>query len=342
MPQQPLAPTEQEWRDLYHAAGMFKDLAPWEWMLDSDLFGVRDPQTSELGYCCVMGNLGEHFALGLYLGDEGLRTLVRLGSGEFDPPDLGLLFVQHCLSASFEDREVLSKQDRDLIKSLGLKYLGRNAWPLFRNYTPGYAPWYITGPDARFLTVALHQACGVAERFRDDEAVLDPPVAGQILVRAVENGEWRDTWRTPDAAREEPPPLPVPDEVRLRRLKQATLQRAGTWETDYFYSPQGVQEQPHQRPFFPTVCMFVDKATGMVLPPTLSGPEEWRAAYQEQLPTLIESLGAIPREIAVRSAEVRDLLAPVTEALGIKLRVVRRLAAFEEARNSMLSFFGGM
>ena len=92
-------PTEQEWRDLYRAADTFKELAPWDWMLDSDLFGVRNPDTGEIGYCCIMDNLGEHFAFGLYRGDEGLRGLTRIAAGEFWPPDIGPLFVQHCLSS---------------------------------------------------------------------------------------------------------------------------------------------------------------------------------------------------------------------------------------------------
>ena len=79
-------PTEQEWRDLYRAADTFKELAPWDWMLDSDLVGVRNPETGEIGYCCIMGNLGEHFALGLYRGDEGLRGLTRIAAGEFWTP----------------------------------------------------------------------------------------------------------------------------------------------------------------------------------------------------------------------------------------------------------------
>ncbi len=337
-----LAPTEQEWRDLYRAADTFKQLAPWEWMLDSDLFGVRDPETDEIGYCCVMGNLGEHFALGLYLGDEGLRGLTRIAAGEFEPPNTGALFVQHCLMASFEDRDVLSKQDRDQIKALGLKYRGRNAWPHFRNYTPGYVPWHLTGAEARFLTVALHEACEVAQRFREDEEVLDPPVAGQILVRASEKGVWRDTWHMPDLSAAGLAPVPPVDEVGLQRLKQAGLPRGGTWESDCFYSPQGVQERPDERPYFPTVCLFVDQRTGMVLAPEMASPEDWRTAYQNHLLTLAAQMGMVPREIAVQSPELRDLLAPAAYALGIKVRVARRLPALEEARDALMGFMGQM
>jgi hypothetical protein len=44
------------------------------------------------------------------------------------------------LQASWEDREELHVRDRETIKALGRKYRGRQAWPLFRSYQPGYAP----------------------------------------------------------------------------------------------------------------------------------------------------------------------------------------------------------
>jgi len=36
-------PTQEEWKDLYEAARMFKELAPWKWMEDPDVFGVQEP-----------------------------------------------------------------------------------------------------------------------------------------------------------------------------------------------------------------------------------------------------------------------------------------------------------
>jgi len=58
----------QEWKALYEAALEFKELAPWNWMNDTDFFGVKDPVSGEIGYCCIMGAAGEYYALGLYSG----------------------------------------------------------------------------------------------------------------------------------------------------------------------------------------------------------------------------------------------------------------------------------
>ena len=119
--------------------------------LDGRRGSVRraQPEDSTVGYCCVLGNLGEQFGLVVYLGDDGLRSYLRLRSGEFWPPAAEALLAQHCLVASFEDRTVLEPQDRAVLKSVGLRVRGRNAWPQFRTYTPGYWPWYVTAPEVR-------------------------------------------------------------------------------------------------------------------------------------------------------------------------------------------------
>ncbi len=108
-------PSISQWRNLYNAAIEFRKLAPWEWMYDSDLFGVINPENGETGYCCIMGNLGEHYALGVYLGAEGLEGYREMQEGDYFSNPLEMIHLQKCLMASFENREYLSKV-RDLYR----------------------------------------------------------------------------------------------------------------------------------------------------------------------------------------------------------------------------------
>jgi len=72
-----LAPTLEEWRRLYQATMRVKELAPWDWMTETDIFGVRDPEIHETGFVSVMGMRGEHFSLAVYLGGRGDATCRR-------------------------------------------------------------------------------------------------------------------------------------------------------------------------------------------------------------------------------------------------------------------------
>jgi hypothetical protein len=83
-------PGIREWRGLYEAAVRVKEISPWEWMTEADIFGVQNPETGELGFVSVMGMLGEHYAVSLYLGSEGIHGYLNLQEmGPFtDPKDL--------------------------------------------------------------------------------------------------------------------------------------------------------------------------------------------------------------------------------------------------------------
>jgi hypothetical protein len=338
------SPSKEEWAALYQAARAFYDTAPWEWMYDSDMFGLQNPESGEIDYCCVMGNLGEHYALGVYLGAEGLQGYNRIASGEFEAPDAAILHAQKCLMASFEDREYLQNEDRAVIKQLGLKFRGRNAWPLFRDYSPGYVPWFVTTSQARFLTHALQQALDVALRFRDDPGMLDPPVEGQYLVRVPEQNAgglaWSEQWMAPAPLDQAVAAVPQIDELRVQRVKQSVTTRQGIWEADFFFSPAPIQDNRGQRPYFPYMLMWVDRRSRMILPPEMVPAGQYQAAFQNQLLALIEQAHFMPQEIVVLQQEALELLDPIAKRLGIKLRRARRLDALEEVRASMMDYFG--
>ena len=50
-------PTNEQWRRLYGTTALVKELSPWKWMTEIDVFGVQDPNTEEIGFVSVMGML---------------------------------------------------------------------------------------------------------------------------------------------------------------------------------------------------------------------------------------------------------------------------------------------
>lgn len=338
------SPSLRQWRALYQAAVEFNEIECWTWMYDSDLFGVQDPASGEIGYCCVMGNLGELFALAVYLGSEGLEGYLRIQAGEILPGDPEVLTVQKCLMASFENREDLRRRDLQVIRELGLKFRGRNAWPLFRSYRPGFVPWYLTEQEAVYLTLALEQAKEVALRFKEDAGLLTPPAdrPSSFLVRMPERTEsgwrWHDEWLEPPPPEREEPLIEPLDERLLEGIKGTVSARRGIWEVDLFYFPGAVKEG--ERPYYPQMLLWVDHGTGLILGFDLAKPGEYGLGFAERFAELVEDLHVLPQEIWVRREETFALLEPLAEGLGIRLKWTDELPLLEEAQDSLFDRFG--
>ena len=344
------SPSVHEWKGLYDAAVRFGELESWDWLYDSDVFGVQNPANKEIGYCCIMGNLGQMFGLAVYLGAEGLEGYLKIQSGQISPERVNpieALMLQKCLMASFEDRGVLQRTDLQVIRRLRLKFRGRHAWPFFRSHRPGYHPWYVTKDEARYLTLALQQATEVALRFKEDPELLTPPKGNCYFVRVPEKEgkrwKWQDAWLEPAPVareeREEGDATPIVDEVRLQRIRNIMERQRGVWEGDFFYAPSPVQERG-DRPYYPYVIFWIEGRSGMILKTDLVKPSEYILEFPERFLSLIEQVGSLPREVRVKKEEAFDLLEPVASRLKIKLGRVRRLKALENAQASMFEFFG--
>lgn len=332
-------PSHQDLKALYSAAKEFKKAAPWDWMHDSDIFGVKDPISGETGYCCIMGAAGEHYALGVYSGGEGLAGILRMQAGEFVPHDEQVLFVQKCLMASFEDKKYVQKEDLQHIKVLGLRFKGANAWPLFRNYEPGFVPWYLTGKEARFLTHALQQAIEVSLRFKKDPGMLIHSLSGKFFVRVpVKQDEsilWKDEWQDPLVPESED--FPPVDKTLLTRMKKAGLRKSGIWEVDSFYVPAPVHEKG-KRPYYPYMSLIVDHNSGMILNFQLEERKEFTPKFLENFVTFFERIKIAPQAFLVKRDEVYDFLEPLATGSGIGIELVDSLPVLEEAQRSMKGF----
>ncbi|MEZ4860617.1 MAG: hypothetical protein R3C14_04895 [Caldilineaceae bacterium] len=155
----------EECRPLYERMAQLKELAPWEWMMETDIFGVQGVGAPEPDYVSVMGMRGEHFAISLYLGNQALLQFWHFEENQEKMQAEDLLLIPQ-LQASFEDRNQLTQQDRDQLKALGLKYRGRHAWPMIRSFRPGFLPWYVESAEVVRLTQAVEQLLDVAPALR--------------------------------------------------------------------------------------------------------------------------------------------------------------------------------
>jgi hypothetical protein len=340
-------PALEEWKRLYEAAIAFRDLACWRWMWDSDVFAVQDPETKEIGYCTVMGALGEFLALAVYPGGEGWALLDKMHADEDEDPEdpFDAFLEQNCLIASFTSRDDLDKRDLAVIRTLGLRFRGRTAWPQFRSHRPGYAPWRLEAPEAQFLTVALEQAADIGSRCKERRALLDPPEGREnaILTRVSlqrDNGmEWEDLWRRPDPPpAPRTPPAPVVDFRKLEKVERLNLPQGGAWEMDLAPLPLFVGTD--ERPFIPMLLMCVDHASGFVFQPQMAPPDEVHASLTDWIIEFVIAHETRPETIFFRNANLHPALKTVASPLGIQIQRADDLPMLDQARMHLRDFLG--
>ena len=331
-------PSLKDWKSLYDAAIAFRNIEPWEWMKETDIFGVQNPQTGEIGYCCIMGELGEVLAIAVYLGTEGLEGYLNIRRGQIQHDDPDSLFIQNCLMLSFENRKLVQEDDREIINELGLKFRGKNAWPVFRRYEPGYFPWFLNRDEVLYMTNALQQATDICLRFKDDAKLFRAPDKNQYLIRVAEekNGRvsWKDEWRKPSLLEKKDQGFYKPvDEVRIQRLKKTVKSTHAIWEIDFFYAPTPVLEG--ERPFFPYAIMIIDHDTGFILDMHLAETRPYQEEFLDQFLNCIETTSVIPLEILARKEEAVKLLETYASRLNIRLSRVKKLQNIDHARREM-------
>ncbi len=335
------SPTEAEWRHLYALMDRVKEAAPWEWMEETDIFGIQNPETGESGFVSVMGSLGEHLAVAVYLGEEGLFGFWQMQYvGPHMTPDLLLNTPQ--LQASFEDRNTLHPKDRDVIKQLGLKYRGRKAWPQFQSYAPGMVPWYLTAVEARFLAHALEQLLAVAARLEDDPTLLDTDEE-EYLVRIPT--KQAGTWIWHDNRRQIKQPesqsISVYFDKRVMEFLRNLPPTMGRIDVDFFWTPAPVRAE-QERPYFPYMLLIMEPSSGMII-----GSETMIAetSMDEMWGTMPMKVGLTlarqrlrPGFIRTSSEEVAAFLRPLADELNIQIQLVDELPDLENAKQMLTSF----
>ena len=121
------------------------------------------------------------------------------------------------MTALLADRELLHQEDRNVIRSLCLRYCGRGRWPLFLSAQFGFVPWRLNSVEADFLALSLQCIADLTRLVSQGGLSLDSTDGpGLFLVRKF-NGGWQDEW--------EPLLFPFPSSIanypdyeRLRQL----------------------------------------------------------------------------------------------------------------------------
>ena len=354
-PEELLLPAHDEAKALCNLATQIKALAPWQWMEETDVFGVEDPDTSEIGFVSVMGHIGEYEAVGVYRGAKGLYDFIDLHSDPSASADRLMEIPQ--VQLSFSEPKFLEKRDRELLKGSGLKFTG--AKPQFRSYRPGYLPWFITLQEARLLIHALSQTLEMTKRFAKQPAIFPNNGDGEtesFLVRVsrqedeeprrqsspsgpVREDAWEDQIQR--IARPNLPPIEISIEAGLLKDLKGLHLSPMQLEADVFIGPAGIGS-PRERPLALYMLMLAERQSGLIVGFEALTAEDslnsMNAGVAEKVARLLWQGQVLPKQIIVRSVFLLGLLEPLEKELKIELRCANQLPAIDQAAGAVTRF----
>jgi hypothetical protein len=249
------------------------------------------------------------------------------------------------IQLSFEDRANVADHAYETIRSLGLRFRGKNAWPQFQSFRPGYAPWRLEKDEMRTMAAVLEQVLEVAPRVRSDPGLLESEDPEVFLVRVPSgDGEnvWQDEYRrfSPVTVENVAAPVPELDLARLNKLERSSA----VLEVDFFMTPAMIGEKG-TRMLNGYALMAVEDNQGMVIGLEVLTAEPDVLAMRGMLPTVLAQhllkAGLLPSGIVIRYDLLGDLLYPFSQALGCELYQSEVLPNLDPAKQDLIDHLSG-
>lgn len=318
------------WRALYQRADELRALAPWTWMTDSEVFGVRIAGEGSVRWCCVMGAADELFGLAVYDGDAGYETHRLIQSDEDDAEEA--LYGADGFLVTFDARGELSALELARVKSSTVRFKGPHAWPRIERTRSGRLPSTIEREYAAQVTALLAGVLEIARERREKGEPLALDASGALPVWSSVEGGLRKERLVP--APPPPPNFPPVDEVAVERLMRAAKRSAEVLEYDIFPTHARVGDEAGGV-FLPAVFALVDAENGVAHCCEIFAPERRHASAAAQLLKVLEARALIPAQVRVSRAWVRAAIKPTLDALSVRVAFADELPALEEFRTSM-------
>jgi len=350
-------PTEK----LFDIALQYKKTKLWKQLCDTELFALK-LSNGKIDYCSVMGELGEHIALALYVGRDGLDSYRKMFGAKDAYNAMAqreTMLSQNCVQCSFENKDELSpfeiEEAQRYSRTHGITYRGRKAFPQFRRYRPSHYPWYLKDEtDEQLLYEALSAALEVAEKLKTTSksslGFLDGAPYDRVipLLERSNDSYQLSTIELPDKQERIYPSPIVNDELLVDKLKKK--KKTGLmWacEVVMFPSPMsdeaadddGMVEDPENAPVFPFMLLIVDCKSGMVIPNELVADYDQDA--EKLVVALAHSMGdhGVPSEIQVRDKRTEILLSEFAKQVDTKVLLHDDLPLLDEIGEDMIVHF---
>jgi hypothetical protein len=336
------APSMEQWAKLYEVATTIKHVAPWNTMWDTDLVTIMLPGKNEPICISVMGRNGECYGIGVYPGYRSIAGFYRLLESSEEDLQMNPLSFQNCLMCYYGNRDELAPEEREIIKSLNLKFRGENNWIYFRSMEEGYYPWFINADQAELMIDALQNFAMAYTHLSSGKIKVDFE-NGETLLR--EYSPERKEWLNGSVPM---PPIPeilgelvFKDELLLKRLQNKPNNNVSV-EMDILYLPTPVQDKPDETPYFPRLLVLLDRKNGILLDQKLLDIKiKNEDAVTDALINYISKYGK-PSKVFVRDRYFVRYVDSLCSQLGVSITFGKGMLGIDEFAEQMTGFMSEM
>lgn len=333
----------EKWKEIHQAAIELYSLAPWDYLEETDIFGVRTSVTGKTYFISIMGSAGQFLALSAYEGSRALERFWEMQSDRQDDPSQ-ILLIPH-LMLSFEDKNEVGKIQKEIVKESGVFSASNKKWPVVHQYIPGLMPAIPQGEYLDDMAEIIPQVIDVCLRSEIDIDLILPDEDDDETylirepVKTKGKTSWRDRRRKVKAEPETFKAIISQEDIEPLRFFRKTQT---VYQADYRMVPAPVREEGNPE-YFPFVIMLADKKSGIIAGHDMIPPLPDYHSMVESIPLiivdLIKNLRLRPLRIEVRDQVLYELLKPAMARCEININLARTLASFEEAYKEMSKHF---
>lgn len=317
----------EEWRELYNVAIKLHKMRPWIKLSILDLIMIFLKGKEEPCLCSVMGQLGEMYGVSVYIGDEAITDFFQLINNN-DIPHNQMIRYQNNTICYFGSREELVKEEREIIKKLGIKFRGKNNWIYFRVNEKGYSPYMPDKDQVLMITEILknlYMAIGALNeglnvRFKE----------GKSLFRVF--NEERDLWLNFEGniyiPGERYMVAKIDDELFLKRLKKQPRTN-NILEVDVIYLSTFMRSKILEKMRLMKFALVIDEETGELFRQEMVTLEDNKMDILFRCLIDYITIIGIPKIILVRDIYTNNVLSDICSKLNIEMHISPKLYSID-------------
>ncbi|MEG0591795.1 MAG: hypothetical protein RR512_00695 [Coprobacillus sp.] len=204
-----------------------------------------------------------------------------------------------------------------MIKELGLKYRGMNAWPFFISYKKQYAPYSFNDDEAKRFVIILERLLDVLISYIDDKIDVDFDKEEMFFAHTVDNKWVYEAMGLPDQE-DKFTSVELSDESLYGEL-QNQKKSFDELYIDLHYMYSSFDNDKYKRPVNALMFLVYDARKQMIVNGQLLNPDDDEiSVVLNYLVNYIFDRG-IPSKIYVRNPTVFVSIDDIASCCGIKL-----------------------